>query len=276
VAVGDFDLNGAPDIVAADSLQDSISTDTVAILRNTKVVAGVPLTVDTLPSGLSMSVYYGFPPGGGITSEFETCPATPCTYTAAWGSFFQLYPSQTFATSPGTQYLLDSFSDPGPTIVGGAGELIHTIQFPAVPFTEVVKYKTQYQVTIAVSPGIGGSATPASGNYVDANATVPLVATANPGYTLTQWNSSSGPSCNANCSPVVTAPVTWTAHFTFTGQRCDLNADTQLTVVDGQSLIDQALGLAPASADLDRTGAVTIADVQLLLNVVRGVGRCPQ
>jgi hypothetical protein len=275
LAVADLDGDSNSDIVMANNNSDQISTDVVAVLLNQKYVNPVTLTVDTVPTGLPFNAYYGFPPGG-ILAEFSSCTG-PCTYNATWGRFFQVYASPSIDQGAGVRYFLDSFSDSG-TTTSDSSDVIHNVLFPAKVSTELIRYRSQYQVTVAVSPTVGGSATPASGGYVDANTSVALKATGNPGYTFTQWTAEPGGATCATvaCSPAVTQPITWTANFSFTGHRCDLNGDLRLTVVDGQSIVAQALGLAAPSGDLNHDGAVTIADAQLLLNAVLNAGTCPQ
>jgi hypothetical protein len=285
IAIGDFNGDNRPDIVTADSSQDQTPTDTVAVLLNTTTFHTAPLTVATSPTGLSVDVYYGFPPGG-ILSQYTTCGAAPCTYSAVWGNFFQIYAplSASSSTVNGLRYALSSFSDGGTSELESSGaDLIHNVVFTGVASTVTVNYNTQEEVMTAANPAVGGVATPASG-YLDANSTFTLNATANPGYTFQNWIASQipgnpvvGGTCStATCIQHVFAPVIWTANFTFTGQRCDLNSDVQLTVVDVQTIINQALGLSPPSADLNHDGAVSIADAQILLNAVRGAGTCPQ
>jgi hypothetical protein len=272
--VGDFNGDNRPDLVMADSGQDSITTDTLAVLLNTTPGHAAPLTVDTVPSGLAVSVYYGFANGN---ATFMTCGAAPCLYTANWGSFFQIYATPTIAGSAGTQYRLDSFSDGGSSFNDCCGDVIHNVIFPGVAYREVVKYRQQFQVTVAVSPPAGGAATPVSGTYVDGGSTVLLNATPNPGFTFTQWTSSPGALfCNSPaCSPVISQPVTWTANYTFAAHRCDLTGDNQLDVRDVQAILNQALGLSAATADLNGDSAVTVADIQTVVNAVIGTSTCP-
>ena len=59
---------------------------------------------------------------------------------------------------------------------------------------------------------------------------------------------------------------------------CDLNADSQVDVVDLQHLINIVIGTeAPAGAtgDLNSDGDVTELDVQILINVILGSAACP-
>jgi hypothetical protein len=282
IAIGDFNGDGRPDIVTADSAQDSIPTDTVAVLLNTTTAMPVSLTVNTSPTGLPFTVYYGLPNGN---APFTPCGGAPCTYNATWGTFFQIYAPVTVPGSlNGLQYALGSFSDGGPSVLESSGaNLIHTVAFPGVASAVTVNYHTQEEVMTVANPAIGGGVAPASG-YRDANSAFTLTATSSPGYTFQNWTASQipgnptvgGTCATASCAQHVSAPVIWTATFTFTGQRCDLNSDVQVTTVDVQTIISQALGLSPPSADLNRDGAVTISDAQVLLNVVRGAGTCPQ
>jgi hypothetical protein len=53
---------------------------------------------------------------------------------------------------------------------------------------------------------------------------------------------------------------------------CDSDGDGQATVADVQSLINQALGLTPATRDLNHDGVVNVADVQKQIDAVLGLG----
>ena len=229
IAVGDFygvDAfvfgnvgDGRPDIVAADSAQDSTTTDTIAVIPNQSTGPQVTVTAQTSPTDLPLSVYYGFPNGN---AEFTECTA-PCTYDSSFGLFFQIYAGVTIPGSTGVQYALDHFSDNGfNTLESSGANIIHDVQVLAVPTNVTVYYKTQYQVTIVASPAQGGVVSPASGNFYDSGAFVPLSAVANPGYTFVGWTGSAttpnGPfniSCSvASCSVPVDGPTTMTASFT--------------------------------------------------------------
>ena len=59
---------------------------------------------------------------------------------------------------------------------------------------------------------------------------------------------------------------------------CDLNADTQVNVVDLQRLINTIIGpgaLAGAATDLNSDGEVNELDMQLLIDVILGSSACP-
>jgi hypothetical protein len=53
---------------------------------------------------------------------------------------------------------------------------------------------------------------------------------------------------------------------------CDIDQDGSTNVVDVQRIINEALGVTPASHDLNGDGVVTVADVQLVINAALGVG----
>ena len=228
IAVGDFYGNdvanvfgyvgdGTPDIIAANSSQDSTTTDTVAVIPNQYIGPQVTVTVQTSPTGLPFAAFYGFPPGG-IISEYLPCPAAPCTYNGYFGVFFQIYANSTVPGPSGVQYAIDHFSDNGFTTTGSAGEIIHNVQVLTVPVTVTVFYKSQYQVTVVASPPQGGTVSPVSGNFYDIGTQVPLLATPNPGYTFVSWTGVigglSGYACYAaSCPWPAEGVTTWTANF---------------------------------------------------------------
>ncbi len=53
---------------------------------------------------------------------------------------------------------------------------------------------------------------------------------------------------------------------------CDINGDGNINVSDVQLVINQALGVVPATNDLNGDGAVNVADVQIVINAVLGLG----
>jgi hypothetical protein len=103
------------------------------------------------------------------------------------------------------------------------------------------------------SIGSGGSYAPIT---VTVNApTNPLTPPAN------QVSVTGGGSVQANASDV-TLVIT----------KCDLNQDGSTNVSDIQTIVNEALGLAPAVNDLRGNGAVTVVDVQIVVNAVLGLG----
>jgi hypothetical protein len=53
---------------------------------------------------------------------------------------------------------------------------------------------------------------------------------------------------------------------------CDINADGSTNVADVQLIINEALGVSPATHDLNHDGAVNVADVQKVINAALGLG----
>jgi hypothetical protein len=55
---------------------------------------------------------------------------------------------------------------------------------------------------------------------------------------------------------------------------CAVSGDGTTSIVDVQTIVNQALGVMPAVNDLNQDGVVSVADVQMVLNSVLGLG-CP-
>jgi len=56
------------------------------------------------------------------------------------------------------------------------------------PKTITFNWKTQYQLTISISPSGSGSTNPAAGSYwYDSGSNIQVTANANPGYTFDYW-----------------------------------------------------------------------------------------
>ena len=53
---------------------------------------------------------------------------------------------------------------------------------------------------------------------------------------------------------------------------CSTMGDTPLTVVNGQLVVNESLGLTPAIHDVNQDGAVNVTDVQRMLNAVLNLG----
>jgi hypothetical protein len=76
-------------------------------------------------------------------------------------------------------------------------------------------YKTQYYLTMQVSPSGAGSVSPSSGWY-DAGSSVSISATANSGYAFTSWTGSGSGSYTGTANPAsitMNGPITETANF---------------------------------------------------------------
>jgi len=61
------------------------------------------------------------------------------------------------------------------------------------------------------------------------------------------------------------------------GNRCDVNGDGAVDVLDLQVMINAILGINTnvSTQDLNADGVVDVIDLQILANVVLGVGSCP-
>jgi CSLREA domain-containing protein/uncharacterized repeat protein (TIGR01451 family) len=104
----------------------------------------------------------------------------------------------------GTRAVFQSWSD--------GGDLTHTITVTGSPLMITGNFTTQYQLTTAA--GTGGSVSPASGAFYDANSVVNVTATPNTGYNFVNWT---GPVANANTAATTVtldAPKSITANFT--------------------------------------------------------------
>lgn len=60
--------------------------------------------------------------------------------------------------------------------------------------------------------------------------------------------------------------------FTTTPSRCDVNGDLRFSVADVQSIVNQALQVAPWTSDINGDGSVNVVDVQLTVRAVLGLG----
>ena len=54
--------------------------------------------------------------------------------------------------------------------------------------------------------------------------------------------------------------------------ECDVNQDGAINVVDVQSVINEALGVTPASNDLSGDGTVNVVDIQIAIDAAQGLG----
>jgi hypothetical protein len=60
------------------------------------------------------------------------------------------------------------------------------------------------------------------------------------------------------------------ARFSAKFGPCDINADQSINVSDVQLIVNEALGVIPASDDLNRDGVVNVSDVQIVMNAALG------
>lgn len=84
--------------------------------------------------------------------------------------------------------------------------------------TAIANWETQYEVSFVVFPTGGGTVTPSSNTWINAGGnTLPISATATPGYQLSSWNSTTGITIanrqSSSTTATVTSPGTITATF---------------------------------------------------------------
>ena len=128
--------------------------------------ATVQVTVGTNPAGLSFTV-----------DSVNYTSAQVFTWNV--GSSHSVSTTTPQAGSPGTQFAFNNWSD------GGA--ISHSVTAPSTATTYTANFDTQYQLTTATNPTEGGTVSPSSGSYYNANTVVPLSASPNSGYSFSNW-----------------------------------------------------------------------------------------
>src|ERR1022692_4457124 len=154
------------------------------------------ITVATSPPGLQIVVDAGPP------------VMAPQTYNWAAGSSHTIGVNSPQAGAAGTRYAYTSWSD-------GGGQT-HSITVPNSPTTYTASFTTQYLLTTSASPGAGGTVTPVSGSFYGSGTVVPISATANSGYSFTNWSGNVAAPTSASTTVTMSAPQTVTANFSST------------------------------------------------------------
>src|ERR1022692_557139 len=154
------------------------------------------ITVATSPPGLQIVVDAGAP------------VMAPQTYNWAAGSSHTIGVNSPQAGAAGTRYVYASWSD-------GGGQT-HTVTAPNSPTTYTASFATQYLLTTSASPGAGGTVTPVSGLFYGSGTVVPISATANSGYSFTNWSGNVAAPTSASTTVTMSAPQTVTANFVST------------------------------------------------------------
>ena len=150
------------------------------------------VTIQTNPPGLEFSVDNGSAQAAPQTLHLSPGPHTIAVMTTQPGS-------------AGTRYVFTGWSD------GGAAA--HNIGVASSPATYTASFKPQYQLTISASPAGGGSVTPASASFYDAGTAVAVAATANSGYSFTNWTGPVAGATSASTTLIMNVPQTVTANF---------------------------------------------------------------
>jgi len=195
-------------------------------------------TIQTNPSGLQFTVDGGTPQTAPQTLNLSPGPHTIAVATQQQGT-------------PGTQYLFTSWND------GGAAS--HSITVTSTPATFTASFKTQYQLTIAASPSVGGSVSPLTGGYYDMGTVVPISATASAGYQFTSWNGSVANASSASTTVAMAAPESVTANFSaLSGTTIQTNPPGLQFSVDGGTA-----QIAPQTLNLSSgTHTITVVVIQ--------------
>ncbi|HTX36333.1 MAG TPA: DUF4214 domain-containing protein [Bryobacteraceae bacterium] len=227
-----YSFNGWTGAVASPSSASTTVTMATPESVTANFVPFTSITIQTIPSGLQFSL-----DGGSPQTAPQTLSLSEGTHTITVAT--------TQAGSAGTQYVFSAWSD--------SGAASHTIAVGSSPATYIATFQTQYQLSIAASPGAGGTVAPASGTYYNAATVVPISATANSGYSFSSW---SGPVANptaASSTVTMSGPETVTANFSsLTGVTIQTNpAGLQFSVDGGPSQIaPQTLNLSPGTHTL--------------------------
>jgi hypothetical protein len=273
---GDFSQTGCPTMLAAgascvlsvgfipiavglQSASVSIAqTPSWATLAATSIVTlsgmGTPaapqtITLATSPAGLLVSV-----DGGAAQASPFTVNLSSGLHTIAVAS--------TQAGSTGTQFVFTGWSD--------SGAASHSITVGSSPATYTAAFKTQYQLTTAASPFVGGTVTPPNGTFHDAGSVVTVQAASNAGY---QFANFSGALTGSTNPQILTMTQAANVVANFTPLAPNLAATVGARTVAGSNLLvsltltNTGLGAATNAtitsitsiSDVAGSGSVTVA-----------------
>ncbi|HLJ44398.1 MAG TPA: FG-GAP-like repeat-containing protein, partial [Bryobacteraceae bacterium] len=154
-------------------------------------------TIQTNPTGLQFAV-----DGGTLQTAPQNLNLSTGSHTLAVVS------PQAGVT--GTQYVFTNWND-------GLGTASRTITVGSAAATYTANFKTQYQLTISASPASGGSVSPPSGGFYDANTAVPITATAASGYLFASWTGAVANAGSASTTVTMNQPQTVVANFALPG-----------------------------------------------------------
>jgi sugar lactone lactonase YvrE len=153
-----------------------------------------------------------------------------------------------------TQYLFTGWSDGG-----GASHSITVGVNSAVVYTAT--FKTQYLFTTVASPLSGGSVT--ATQYVDAGASIPVTATASPGFVFAGFSGSAAGTANPVSVPV-TGPATVIANFTAVAPSLTASVVSKADGVPGSTRV-LVLSLSNTGLGTASHATITSVSAQLLL-----------
>ncbi len=157
------------------------------------------VTIASSPSGLAFSSSgTGCAPGAKYTTPQMLFWSAGSQCTVAFA------PLQ--AGSAGTQYVFSQWED-------GSTNPAQVIAAPSVAATTyIASFNTQYLLTTAVNPVVGGTVT-GGGNYYNAGSVAPIVATPAAGYTFASWTGAVASASSASTTITMSGPQVVTANF---------------------------------------------------------------
>jgi hypothetical protein len=172
---------------------------------NTTVTMSAPqsVTANFVPATVQVTV--GTSPGGLSFTVDSTLYTSTQTFTWNVGSSHNISTTSPQSGTPGTQYLFNNWSD------GGA--ISHSVTAPSTTTTYTATFDTQYQLTTAANPAAGGTVSPTSGGYYNANTVVPISASPNSGYSFSNWTGNVADPNSASTTVTMTSPQSVTANF---------------------------------------------------------------
>jgi hypothetical protein len=193
-----------------------VTFDGTTPIYNNSTKSGLWITVEDPPqltvitNNLVSITVTSSPSGSGYVKVDGNAITTPYTFRWSTGSNLSVQ-DMSPVNGTGTQYVWTSWSD------GGAQT--HTYTVPSQSTTVTANYKTQYQLSFAVSPSGGGATTPSGNIWVDAGV-ISISATPNPAYSFSTWTASGSISIanpsRANTTATIGGPGTLTATFSLT------------------------------------------------------------
>jgi Bacterial Ig-like domain (group 3)/MBG domain (YGX type)/Divergent InlB B-repeat domain len=158
--------------------------------------AGPKTVIDTLPTGLSVTVDGGPP---------QVAPVSVSWTVGSQHTIATTSPQ----SAPGTQFTFASWSD--------SGAISHTVTASASVMNYTATFSTSYQLTVAANPPSGGTVSPASGGFYAATTAVAISATAYSGAYFAGWTGETNGAIANPSSPNTTitmnAPENITANF---------------------------------------------------------------
>jgi len=217
-------------------------------LQGTATPVTVNVMVATSPAGLAFSV-------------------DGTNYSSAQSFTWTIGAQHTIATvspqtpSSGVQTTFAGWSD------GGA--LSHTVTATSGTTTYAASFNTSYLLTTAASPAVGGSVTPATGNYYAAGTVVNLTATPNAKYAFSSWSGSVANPSSASTTVTMSSPQAVTASFvstllaTTTSVMSSLNPSSYGQSVTFTATITSGTGTPLGSVSF-KNGKATLGTVKLV------------